>query len=110
MVITNFDFTITKVKLEHFLYQEKREQEISYRLENEKGKEINYRDILWRPFEEDEILAGYWVYQGMLSGYDILNYTSVNSPDAIKKYCSIVEYEIVEINKIDENWYYVSFE
>lgn len=110
MLVVNFDFDITKVKFEHFLYQEKREQEIYDRLEKQTGSETVYGDIFCKPFEDGEILAGYWVFRGLLSGYSILYYTSIDKPDIVEKYGGGAEAEISSIEKIDDHWYYAKFE
>ncbi len=108
IVAYTFDFELEKVKFEHFLYQSQREQEISEIIDN--GTENMDNSILWKTLDDGEILKGYWVQRGMLSGYSLLYYTSVDDPEIVEKYGGGAEKTVLAIEKIDEHWYYARFE
>ena len=57
--------------------------------------------------KDDEQLIGFWLYRGMLSGSDILVYSTFGE-ELIKKYET--NHPITNIEKLKENWYYVETE
>ena len=88
--------------------QEKPGSSMGFVLPDEYKKLSSDGNIVVYRNNENEQVIGFWIYRGMMSSYTQLIYSS-GGEELIRRSINI-DTEIIELNELRENWYYVKME
>ena len=120
IILIKFPFDTAKINLELKLYKEKRLEIISMIENKELSKDKQGNVKLPRGYkitansgeafvyksDEEGTVVGFWIFRGMLSSYTTIIYTT-GGEELIR---DEIHSEILELKKLEDNWYYLHAE